>query len=247
MKTPSIFLSLSCSFFGVAYLLVSPQVIANPQTSFPVSSAPETCFNVSTIEYITPSGDLVIPSWQSYAQTLPIALPACFSATDINALLAVATAQMVDDGWITARFGIANQDLTTGTLKLTLIVGVFDELVMLETLPKGRWQPSLALNRQDPINLRDIEQAVEQLNRLPSQKADIKVSPSPQQGMSNLVLDIQDQGPLVRGTLSYSQNESNTTTATLAWDRPLGGTDQLNLSLAYEILDTLQNYTLNAN
>ena len=245
-------LSLRCGLFGIAYLLMSAQVVsaqamANTQTSFPVSSTPETCFHISTIEYVTPTGELVIPSWQRYAKALPIVLPACFSVTDLNALLPVATAQMINDGWVTARFGIANQDLSTGTLKLTLVVGVFDEVMVPEALPTKRWRPGLTLKRQDPINLRDIEQAVEQLNRLPSQKADIKVAPSPQQGMSNLVLNMQDQGPLVRGTLGYSQNESNTTTATLAWDRPLGSTDQLNLSLAYETLDTLQNYTLNAN
>ncbi len=247
MKVQSIFSTWSCSLFSIAFLLASVQVLANNQTPLAVSSAPETCFNISTIEYVTPSGDLAIPSWQSYAQSLPIALPACLSATDINTLLTIATAQMVVDGWVTARFGVANQDLSTGTLKLTLVVGVFDEILVPEGLPAKRWRPSLSLKKQDPINLRDIEQAVEQLNRLPSQKVDIQVAPSPQQGMSNLVLDMQDQSPLVRGTLGYSYNESNTTTATLAWDRPLGITDQLNLSLAYETLDTLQNYTLNAN
>lgn len=141
-------------------------------------SAPETCFNISTTEYVTPSGDLAIPSWQSYAQTLSIALPVCFSVTGINALLPVATAQMVDDGWVTARFCIANQDLSTGTLKVTLVVGVFDEILVPEVLPTKRWRSSLTLKRQDSTNLCDIEQAVEQLNRLPSQKADIKVAPS---------------------------------------------------------------------
>ncbi len=236
-----------CSLLGLGCLLLPTQVVANDQTPLHVPSTPEACFNIAAIEYVTPSGDLAIPSWQRYAQTLPISLPACLLAKDINALLPVATAQMVDDGWVTARFGIANQDLSTGTLKLTLVVGVFDEVIVPEALPTKRWRPSLALKRQAPINLRDIEQAVEQLNRLPSQKADIQVAPSPKQGMSNLVLDMQDQGSLVRGTVGHSYNKSNTTTATLAWDRPLGSTDQLNLSLAYETLDSLQNYTLNAN
>jgi hypothetical protein len=150
-------LSLRCSLFGIAYLLmsapvVSAQAMANTQALSPVASTPETCFHISTIEYVTPTGDLVIPSWRPYAKALPIVLPACFSVTDLNALLPVATAQMINDGWVTARFGIANQDLSTGTLKLTLVVGVFDEVMVPEALPTKRWRPGLSLNLANKTN-----------------------------------------------------------------------------------------------
>lgn len=245
---------------AVVFLFVAGFHTLNPTTALasqtkplaPIStsaqSEPElSCFQISKIEYVNTHGDIIPPPWQRYATNLPLALPSCFTATDINALIPTATAQLVADGWVTARLGIANQDLSTGVLKLTLVVGTFDELLVPEDIPASRWQRTLTVAKGKPINLSDIEQTVEQLNRLPSQKATINLVPSASQGMSNLALDIQDQGPLFRGTLGYSENQSKTTTATFAWDRPFVGTDQLNLSVSHDALNTLQNYSINAN
>ena len=202
------------------------------------------CFNINEVLYINPDGNPVNAIWQAYSSSLPIKFPACIAASDFNDLLTVATAQLIEDGWVTARFGIPEQDLSKGQLKLVLVPGKLNKWHGPEDIISKRWQPALASKKDQPINLNDIEQTVEQLNTLSSQKADIQIVPSSQSGYSDLQLTLQEVAKPVRGNVQLSDTSIS---ATLTVDHPFDGTDQFNFNITQSGNATSDSQNINAD
>jgi hemolysin activation/secretion protein len=82
----------------------------------------------------------------------------------------------------------------------------------------------------DILNLRDIEQALENFKRVPTADADIQIAPAAElPNYSDLVIRYQSSTPL-RASLSLDDSGSKSTgryqaSATLSWDNPLGLND----------------------
>ena len=51
------------------------------------------------------------------------------------------------------------------------------------------------MKRGSILNIRDIEQTIDNFNNVPSQSADIKIEPGSNEGESNLVIDIKRTKP----------------------------------------------------
>ena len=91
----------------------------------------------------------------------------------------------------------------------------------------------------EALNLRDIEQSLENLRRNPSVQADFQLRPGEQVDTSNIVLDYSRQRPL-RGYFSLDDSGSSATgkfmaQGTLSWDSPLGLSDMAYLSTSRDV------------
>lgn len=158
----------------------------------------------------------------------------CLGTRGINTVLARVQDAVIARGYITTRVLAGAQDLGSGTLVLTVVPGRVHALRHAE--PPAR---RASLGNAVPtapgalLNLRDIEQGLENLQRVPSASADIRIEPARGEdagpGDSDLVV-AWTQGRPWRASLTLDDAGSQATgklqaNATLARDNPLGWHD----------------------
>ncbi len=157
----------------------------------------------------------------------------CLGTTAIGQLLQRGQDALVARGYVTTRLLAQPQDLSGGTLVLTVVPGKLQAL-RFEPAADGK-KPGVRLGTAVPakpgdiVNLRDIEQGLENLKRVPTAEADIQIAPGTQPDSSDLVVRYQSDFP-VRVSLSVDDSGSKSTgkyqgSATLSWDNPLGLSD----------------------
>jgi len=133
-------------------------------------------------------------------------------------------------GYVTTRVMAQEQDLTTGVLALTLQPGRIGETRFEEPVScRGRLWNAIPASRGDILNLRDIEQGLENFRRVPSANADIKIVPGAEDGTSDLLVNWHEGRP-VRLSLGVDDSGSKSTgrylgSATLAIDAPFAQND----------------------
>ncbi len=133
-------------------------------------------------------------------------------------------------GYVTTRVMAQQQDLTTGVLTLTLQPGRIGDIRFEEPVSwRGRLWNAIPSSRGDILNLRDIEQGLENFRRVPSANADIKIMPGAQETTSNLQVNWHERRPL-RLSLGLDDSGSKSTgrylgSATLALDAPFAQND----------------------
>ena len=171
----------------------------------------------------------------------------CLGTQGINTVLARMQHALVAQGWVTTRVLAAPQDLSPGTLRLTLVPGRIAAIRFADGAASAS-ASSLGLHTAIPaqpgdlLNLRDIEQGLENLKRLPTADADIQIEPSTapaaRPGDSDLVISYRRAFPLrVSLSLDDSGTESTGRTqagATVAWDGPLGLNDMAYISVNHD-------------
>lgn len=147
-------------------------------------------------------------------------------------LLVVQRAQnaLVQRGFVTSRALVAPQELGAGRLVITLVPGRIRRVVFDDPVP-GRANAANALPARagDLLNLRDIEQALENFKRVPTVEADIRIEPAPEPGLSDLHIR-WTQGLPVRLSLTLDDAGSKgtgryQTSASLSLDNPLALND----------------------
>ncbi len=167
----------------------------------------------------------------------------CLGAEGIELVLSRVQRAIVARGHVTTRVLAAPQDLSGASLALTLIPGRIAAIRLADDSP-GATSLATAMPARpgDLLALRDIEQALENLKRVPTAEADIQIEPSTAAGArpgdSDLVVRYSQRRPL-RATLSLDDGGTRATGktqagATLAWDNPLGLNDLFYVSLNHD-------------
>ena len=172
----------------------------------------------------------------------------CLGTKGVNVILARVQQAVIAKGFVTSRVLVGPQDLASGTLTLTLVPSRIAAIRF--KAPEGdQATPTTSLRGAIParvgelVNLRAIEQGLENLKRLPTADADIQIeasaAPDAKPGDSDLVVAYTRKpsalGPL-RVSLSLDDGGTESTGktqagATVAWDNPLGINDLFYLSL----------------
>jgi len=133
-------------------------------------------------------------------------------------------------GYVTTRVMAQEQDLTKGVLTLTLQPGRISQIRFEEPVSwRGRLWNAVPASSGDILNLRDIEQGLENFKRVPSASADIKIVPGEQEATSDLQVNWHEGRP-VRLSLGLDDSGSESTgrylgSATLAVDAPFAQND----------------------
>lgn len=150
----------------------------------------------------------------------------CLTARDIEKLMSEILKAYIDRGYIAVRPYIRAQDLTGGTLEIVIVEGEV-EMILLEDGGKGSVNIAGAFPFVvgKPLNLRDIEQGLEQVNRLASNGATMQVSPGA--GAGDSVIQIVNKPVLPIGIALTMDNQGSHSTGksevggTVNFDRPL--------------------------
>lgn len=188
------------------------------------------CFEVSRVRF---SGNTIFTSKE--LQEKIDFKPTCIGLNGINEYLRVITNFYVNAGYVTSRAYLVPQDLNSGILDITLIEGRVEALLF-------NGEPTGFLNNAIPnlvgkvLNLRDIEQGLEQINRLPRYNAQIKLPPGSQQGFS--IVDIRSQENRVGSAFVGVANSGQEST----------GETQISFNLGVgNILEALDSWTLSGS
>lgn len=135
----------------------------------------------------------------------------CLAVGDIERLLGEITAAYFRRGYIGARAYLPGQDLSQGRLKVLVVEGRVEALQLDDG---GRDSINLAtafpgfIDR--PLNLRAVEQGLDQINRLASNRATLELQPGSEPGATVLVVRNQPQRRL-QASLSTDNHGSAST------------------------------------
>ena len=178
----------------------------------------------------------------------------CIGLNQINEIVRTTTNLYIDKGYITSRVVIPEQDLEDGSLELQVIEGYTGKIV------RGEMADDINLRTSFPglvgtlLNIRDVEQGLDQINRLQSNNAKMRLLPGDEPGSSIVVVDNKPSRP-VSGSIGFDNHGSSGTgeikgSATLVFDNPLRLNDQLTLTYGRNLEQPSenalsQNYTIN--
>lgn len=133
-------------------------------------------------------------------------------------------------GYVTTRVMVQEQDLSKGILTLTLQPGRVGSVCFdTGTSWRGRLWNALPVSSDSVLNLRDIEQGLENFQRLPSVTAEVSIVPGQQECTSDLLVKWKAGRP-VRLHLGLDDGGAVSTgrylgSATLSLDAPLAQND----------------------
>ena len=185
------------------------------------------CF---TVERIQLHGVTLLSAAQQSALLEPFR-GQCLGVEQLNSLLKTITDAYLARGYVTTRAYLPQQDLADGVLEIRVVEG------RLQSLEGGEIATPRELGMGFPgatgevLNLRDLEQLVDQLNRLPSLQAELQVLPGEVLGASRVQLAGQREKPW---RLNANRNNDGLPSTGeqqwglgFDWDSPLGLADQL--------------------
>lgn len=155
------------------------------------------------------------------------ALPACIGAEGINVLLRRIQNRLIDFGYVTTRVLVEPQDLRSGMLVLTVIPGKVGHIQLQDqsAIPfatRGTLWFAMPIAQGDILNVRDIEQGLENLKRIPSADANIELFPSEEVGETDVFIQYKQTLPF-HLTFGLDDSGSKATgrlqgSATFSWD-----------------------------
>lgn len=142
----------------------------------------------------------------------------CLNLSQIKTLVQQISDWYIERGYITSRAFLTEQDLSQGELKLLVLEGQLEKILLDQKDDRMLKMafPGLVGNI---LNLRDIEQGMEQINRLRQQPVQIEILPGSQPGYSVVNLTAKAEFPVKLG-LGFDNSGQKST-----------GTGQINGSL----------------
>jgi hemolysin activation/secretion protein len=159
----------------------------------------------------------------------------CLGVNEITEILGLITKDYIVQGYVTTRAYLPAQDLKQGTLTIDVIEGTIEHLRSddggKKSVPTGAVFPT---HEGQVLNLRDLEQGIDQINRLQSNNARLEILPGEAAGGSTVVVHNAPTRP-VHLIASYdNQGQEGTgvhqASATVVLDNLAGLGEQVSLS-----------------
>ncbi|MFD3212099.1 ShlB/FhaC/HecB family hemolysin secretion/activation protein [Pseudomonas sp. LR_7] len=220
---------------------------STPQTA-PTAPVDSRCFPISHIEL---KGADALSAAERDGLLKPY-LGQCLGVSQLNALLKAITDLYLAKGLVTSRAYLPQQDLSRGHLQVLVVEGRLEGLKAAEgsTLSARELDMTFPGSLGERLDLRQVEQMVDQLNRLPSNQAKMELTPGQAVGGSQ-VLVRNTPGKPWRAGLSRSNDGQKSTgeqqwATTFEWDSPLGLADQLVLRGGRDAISDHQKSSRNA-
>lgn len=176
----------------------------------------------------------------------------CLGVPQLNDLLKVITDHYIEKGLVTSRAYLPQQDLSTGHLQVLVVEGKLEGMKGAENSQLSARELAMAFPGKtgDLVNLREIEQMVDQLNRLPSNQAKMELAPGQNVGGSEVLVTNTPQKPWRVGLSRNNDGQRSTGEqqwgTTFDWDSPLGLADQLSLRGGHDAMTDHQHTSNNA-
>lgn len=163
----------------------------------------------------------------------------CVGKQGLNTLTKDLQQLILSRGYITTRVLLPQQDLSTGTLEIALVPGVIRNARFADPATRGTWKSAFPTRDGNLLNLRDLEQGLEQMKRVPSQDVDMQIVPTDVPGESDVVIAVKRTKPWTvvasvdnSGTRATGKLQGN---LSLGLDNPLGLNDIFNVGASQDL------------
>ncbi|KWA34067.1 hypothetical protein WL27_21705 [Burkholderia multivorans] len=163
----------------------------------------------------------------------------CVGKQGIDVLVKGLSQAILARGYVTTRVLLPEQDLSTGALKFSLIPGVIRHVRFADEKLRGTWKTAFPTGDGELLNLRDLEQGLEQMKRVTSQDVSMQIVPPDVPGESDVVLDVKRGKPWTivasidnSGTRATGKLQGN---LSLGIDNPLGLNDVFNIGVSQDL------------
>jgi hemolysin activation/secretion protein len=163
----------------------------------------------------------------------------CVGKAGLDTLTKGLQQTILSRGYITTRVLLPEQDLSSGTLKLALVPGVVGRVRFADPATRGTWKSAFPTRDGNVLNLRDLEQGLEQMKRVSSQDVSMQIVPTDVPGKSDVVLDVKRTKPWTvvasidnSGTRATGKLQGN---LSLGIDNPLGLNDIFNVGVSQDL------------
>lgn len=162
----------------------------------------------------------------------------CVGRDGINVIVRRLGAQILARGYTTTRVAVPEQDLSGGTLRLALIPGVIRQIRFADPSLRGSWHAAFPARPGDLLNVRDLEQGLEQMKRVPSQDVEMQIVPGELPGESDVVIQVRRTRPWKLAVSLDDSGNSGTGrlqgNLSLGIDNPFGLNDLFNVGVGHD-------------
>ncbi|WP_228124798.1 ShlB/FhaC/HecB family hemolysin secretion/activation protein [Glaciimonas soli] len=160
---------------------------------------------------------------------------ACVGKVGIDLIVKRLTSLILQRGYSTTRIGVAEQRIADGVLTLVLVPGVIRAIRFSDPTLYGTWRSAFPTGPGKLLNLRDLEQGLEQMKRIPSQEVEMQIVPGDTPGESDVVIQVKRTKPWkLTGTFDNSGAKGTgklQAGVNVALDNPLGLNDLFNVGI----------------
>lgn len=148
--------------------------------------AEKPCFPINQVVL---SGQDKLPHWLPLQHIANQAQGRCLGGKGINLLMSTLQNRLVDHGYITTRVLAPTQDLKSGQLRLVVVPGYVRQVKLTPDSDHHiTLYSTFPAHEGKLLDLRDIEQGLENLQRLPTVRANMEIIPGEQPGESDIAL-----------------------------------------------------------
>lgn len=110
----------------------------------------------------------------------------CVGVAGINKIASALQDYYIDAGYVTTRVVIPSQNISTGELKFSVEAGKIEDIIIADDDIRA-WM--LPFKTEDILNIRDIEQGLENLQLVPGVNVKINIEPGTKNGYSNVSIN----------------------------------------------------------
>lgn len=119
----------------------------------------------------------------------------CVGRQGLDVLAKGLQSEILSHGYITSRVFLTTQDLSTGVLRFALVPGLIRHLRFADETMRGTWKTAFPTRDGDVLQLRDLEQGLEQMKRVPNQDVTMQIVPGDAPGESDVVIALKRSKP----------------------------------------------------
>lgn len=212
---------------------IESQKIPLKQLEYLKSNSEDICFDIKKIILMGDDARNFTFALRSITQGDNNIIGRCIGVQGLNQALDLVQNSIIRHGYVTTRMLLPQQNIASGEIKLQVIAGKVDQIQFASgTSKRAHKFNALPVKSGDILNIRDIEQGLENFKRVPTVEADFRIKPSERHnapGYSDLELAWQQSKPY-RIHLGVDDAGSDSTgkyqgTATLSLDNLLTAND----------------------
>ena len=221
-----------------------PDIFRTERIAFPEEKP---CFQIKQVSL---DGQEILPFWLSLQGMADWAVGECVGSEGINLLMSAMQNRLVGHGYVTTRVLAPAQDLTTGVLQLVIVPGTVRQVALTpESDQRVHLGTAFPVSTGQLLDLRDIEQGLENLQRVPTVQASMEILPGEKPGESDVMVTRQ-QSKWWRVGLTLDDSGSKSTGryqggATLYLDNPLSLSDLFYFAVNHDLEGTGKKGTRN--
>ncbi|EDW6064630.1 ShlB/FhaC/HecB family hemolysin secretion/activation protein [Salmonella enterica subsp. enterica serovar Oslo] len=203
-------------------------------SGFPVETP---CF---VIQHVDIDGMFALPHWVPLSRMAQSAQGQCIGVNGIRQLVSRLQNRLISYGWVTTRILVPTQNLQQGILHLKLLPGLTGKIrLSSDSDHYSHLGSAIPLHSEELLDLRAIEQGMENLQRPPSVEARMQIVPGEHPGESDIVIT-RHQSRYWRTGVSIDDAGQKETgkyegTATLWLDNPLALSDTFFISGTHDL------------